>query len=79
MSGGAAARSTRDYSRIRAMRGGALNVSDWGSRMRGEGIFAEQIHALFDAVARRVGLNRAEIPTSTAHFRRPGGVQLELL
>ncbi len=72
------AKKERVLSRIRAMRGGALNVSDWGARMRGEGIFAEQIHALFDAVARRVGLNREEIPTSTAHFRRPGGVQLNL-
>jgi DNA repair photolyase len=68
----------RVLSRIRAMRGGALNVSEWGTRMRGEGIFAEQIHALFETVARRVGLNRTESPASTAHFRRPGGTQLNL-
>lgn len=68
----------RVLSRVRAMRGGQLNVSEWGRRMRGEGIFAEQIHDLFAAAARRAGLNREHPGVSTAHFRRPGGVQLNL-
>ncbi len=69
----------RVLDRIRAIRGGALNVSDWGTRMKGEGIFAEQVHALFAAAARRTGLDRGRIDLSTMNFRRPGGVQMDLL
>jgi len=68
----------RVLSRVRDLRGGALNVSEWGKRMKGEGIFAEQIHDLFHAAARRAGLNRAPLSLSTEHFRRPGGTQLNL-
>jgi DNA repair photolyase len=67
----------RVLSRVREMRGGKLNVSEWGKRMRGEGIFADQIHDLFAVAARRAGLNRVEWDLRTDHFRRPGG-QLEL-
>jgi len=67
----------RVLSRVRDLRGGKLNVSEWGKRMRGEGIFADQIHDLFAVAARRAGLNEADIPLTTEHFRRPGG-QLEL-
>lgn len=69
----------RILDRVRAMRGGALNVSEWGSRMKGEGIFAEQVHALFAASARRTGLDRGRIDLSSVNFRRPGGVQMDLL
>ena len=66
-------------SRIRELRGGKLYDATFGERMRGEGIFAEQIKQLFEVSARRAGLNREEFNLSTSHFRRPGGVQLELL
>lgn len=59
------------------MRGGRLNVSEWGRRMQGEGIFAEQIRSLFEVSARRAGLNRERVALSPAAFRRPGQ-QLEL-
>jgi DNA repair photolyase len=68
----------RVLSRVRELRGGQLYVSEWGSRMRGEGIFAEQIHDLFAVAARRAGLNRSSLELSAASFRRPGGVQLDL-
>ncbi len=68
----------RILSRVREIRGGKLNVSEWGERMRGDGIFAEQIRELFTVTARRAGLNRLHWQPSTAHFRRPGGVQLNL-
>lgn len=68
----------RVLSRVRDLRGGQLNVSDWGKRMKGEGIFAEQIHDMFEIAARRAGLNQTPSPTSGEHFRRPGGVQLNL-
>ena len=68
----------RVLSRIRDIRDGKLNVSEWGSRMKGEGIFAEQIHDMFAVAAKRVGLNQTRSAVSTAHFRPAGGRQLEL-
>ncbi len=62
----------RILSRVREIRGGQLNVSAWGDRMRGEGIFAEQIRELFTVAARRAGLNHERTTLSTAAFRRPG-------
>ncbi len=74
----APSKKARVLDRVRELRGGELNVSDWGKRMRGEGIFAEQIHDLFAVAARRAGLNRERADISTAFFRRPGGVQMGL-
>lgn len=75
----APAKKERVVARLRALHGGRLYDSTFGARLRGEGIFAEQIKQLFDVSARRAGLNREEFKLSTAHFRRPGGTQLELL
>jgi DNA repair photolyase len=72
-------KKARIVSRIRAMRGGRLNVSEWGRRMRGEGIFAEQVRALFLTAARRAGLKTDRLELSAAAFRRPGGEQLTFL
>ena len=69
----------RIVSRIREMRGGKLYDSRFGTRGRGEGLFAEQLRQLFEVTTRRLGLNREEFELSTARFRRPGGTQLELL
>jgi DNA repair photolyase len=68
----------RVLDRIRQMRGGKLYESDWGKRMRGEGVFAKQIGDLFTLSARRAGLNRGAIELTTRHFRHPPGAQLEL-
>ena len=70
-------RKNRVLGRVREIRGGRLNVSEWGRRMQGEGIFAEQIRALFAVSARRAGLDRERRALSTAAFRRPGQ-QLQL-
>jgi len=64
--------------RIRAIRGGKLNDPRFGSRMSGEGIFAEQIAQMFQIARRRVGIPDTGPELSIAHFRRPGGQQLEL-
>lgn len=69
----------RVLSRVREMRGGKLYDARFGVRGRGEGIFADQLRQIFEVTTRRLGLNREEIDLSTAHFRRPGGTQLELL
>lgn len=60
--------------RVRAVRGGRLNDARFSSRMRGEGLYADQIAALFAAAARRAGFG-AWPSLSTAAFRRPGEVQ----
>lgn len=72
-------KKARVLDRVRELRGGKLNVAEFGARMKGEGIFAEQIHDLFALAARKTGLDRGRIDLSTAGFRRPGGVQMELL
>jgi len=72
------AKKGRILSRVRAIRGGRLNVSEWGRRLRGEGVLAEQISGWFDVAARRAGLKRGRFELSSAHFRRPGGTQLAL-
>ena len=64
--------------RLESLRGGRLNDPRFGSRMKGEGHFADQIGASFRIWARRHGLDRPAPALSTASFRRPGGRQLEL-
>lgn len=57
---------------VQQMRGGRDNDPNFGSRMRGEGAYAQLIHARFKTAMRRLGLDkppREEL--STAHFRVP--------
>jgi DNA repair photolyase len=71
-------RKARVLHRIQEVRGGRLNDPRFGSRMRGEGLYAEQIGSLFALAARRAGLARRGPALSTRAFRRPGGSQLAL-
>ena len=64
--------------RIRAIRGGRMNDARFGSRMQGEGIFAEQMTALFAASLRRSGMEHRQRQLSIASFKRPAGSQLVL-
>ena len=64
--------------RIRALRGGKLNDPRFGSRMRGEGIFADQIYQMFKVARRKAGIPEDAPKLSTAAFRRPEGPQLAL-
>ena len=64
--------------RVRALRGGQLNESQFGKRMRGDGIFAEQTTSLFKLACRQAGLSHDMQTLSTAAFRRPSGPQLNL-
>ncbi|MBI3877488.1 MAG: PA0069 family radical SAM protein [Verrucomicrobia bacterium] len=63
---------------IRSTRGGELNDARFGSRMRGEGLLAEQVHRLFSVACRKHGFTKRMPELSTASFRRPGGQQLSL-
>jgi DNA repair photolyase len=64
--------------RIRDMRGGKLNDPNFGSRMQGQGVWAEQMVTLFEAGCRKAGITGGFPRLSTAGFRRPGE-QLMLL
>ena len=62
--------------RIRDMRGGRENDPEFGSRMKGEGKFAELLRSRFDIACKRLGLNadrRGEV--ETGRFLRPGARQ----
>ncbi len=63
-------RKDKVLNRVRDLRGGKLYDSAWGVRGRGEGIFAEQMSALFDVTCRKLGLNERNDAMSVAAFRR---------
>lgn len=65
-------KKARVIDRLQQLRSGKLNVSDFGARMKGEGIFATQLRDLFAVSARRAGLNQTRLELSTTAFRRPG-------
>ncbi len=64
--------------RVRELRGGALNDPRFGSRMKGEGVWADQLHALFKLGCRKAGIGPCFPELSTAAFRVPPGPQLTL-
>lgn len=57
--------------RLKAIRGGKINDPRFGSRMRGEGIFADQIEALFETACRKAGIAGHRPEISAAAFRVP--------
>jgi DNA repair photolyase len=65
-------KKARIVDRLGLLRGGKLYASTWGQRMTGEGIFAEQLKAMFEVSARRAGLTRDRFTFATHHFRKPG-------
>ena len=64
-------RAARVMARIREMRGGADNVSQFGERMTGSGIWAQLLRQRFHKASARLGLNRARIELDLSQFRRP--------
>jgi len=56
--------------RIMEMRDGKLNDPEFGSRMRGNGAYAESIAQLFALSRKRFGFNKAKKELSTASFRK---------
>jgi hypothetical protein len=72
-------RKAKVLNRIRAIRGGRLNDPNFDSRMKGEGIFAKQITAMFSLACRKAGIDGRGPNLSTAAFRRPASTaQLSL-
>lgn len=75
----APAKREKILNQIRSIRDGKLNESQFGARMRGEGIIADQIRQTYEVACRKAGLSEGHWPQlSTASFRRPQGAQLGL-
>jgi DNA repair photolyase len=64
--------------RVREIRGGKLNDPNFKTRMRGEGIYAEQMAELFQLAQKKSGITQRWPKLTTEHFRRPGRDQLSL-
>ncbi|MBV9673892.1 MAG: PA0069 family radical SAM protein [Verrucomicrobia bacterium] len=73
-------RKEKILSRIRSMRHGKLNSSEFTDRMVGDGPIAENIRNIFRVSTNRVGLSREFPRLNTASFRRlqPGQSELNL-
>ncbi|HCS26002.1 MAG TPA: radical SAM protein [Spongiibacteraceae bacterium] len=72
-------RAAHVESRIRALRGGKLYDSEFGSRMRGEGVYADLIRQRFMLAARKLGLtNERHHTLDSGHFRNPSNAQMAL-
>ncbi|MEI8041591.1 MAG: PA0069 family radical SAM protein [Verrucomicrobiota bacterium] len=72
------AKKDKILSRIRAMRRGKLNNSQFGLRMSGEGVYAGQIEAMFAVACRKAGLDGNAPQLSAASFRPCSARQLSL-
>ena len=62
-------RAARVMARIRDMRGGADNSSQFGERMTGSGIWAQLLRQRFRRAADRLGLARARVELDLTQFR----------
>jgi DNA repair photolyase len=65
-------RKDKVLNRIRSIRDGKLNDSNFHTRMRGHGVFAEQLKNMFDVASRKAGIPFRHLELSTAAFRPPG-------
>ena len=64
--------------RVREIRDGRMNDPDFGSRMRGKGVYAQHIAELFQVSCRKAGLNTVRPKLSVAGFRNPDSLQRRL-
>jgi DNA repair photolyase len=62
-------RAARIMSRVREMRGGKDNDSQFGTRMTGQGIWAELLRQRFDKASARLGYQRGRIDLDVSQFR----------
>lgn len=64
-------RARRVMARVRDMRGGRDYDASFGSRMTGEGLWADLIRQRFQKAVQRLGLNRQRVELDLSQFRRP--------
>jgi DNA repair photolyase len=68
-------RAERVMARVREMRGGKDYHSDFASRMKGHGVWAQLIATRFEKATQRLGFNRSRVELDLQAFRPPGGTQ----
>ncbi len=64
-------RAERIMARVREMRGGRDNDARFGSRMTGQGVWAQLLRQRFDKACARLHLNRERIALDLSQFRAP--------
>lgn len=64
-------RAARIMARIQEMRGGKDYDSDFASRMKGHGLWADLIRQRFEKTCHRLGLNRQRVELDCSQFRPP--------
>jgi len=64
-------RAARVMARVREMRGGRDYDARFGTRMQGEGVWAQLLRQRFEKTAARLGLNRGRVELDLTQFRRP--------
>jgi hypothetical protein len=63
---------------IQSLRGGKDNDPNFGSRMRGTGVWADLTRTRFGITCRKLGLNREKIILRNDLFTPPEGAQMRL-
>ncbi len=71
-------RAEKVLNQIKSVHGGKLNDSRFGMRMRGEGIFAEQIHKQFALAKQKFMKGRSLKPFDYSHFVKVKKSQFQL-
>jgi DNA repair photolyase len=69
-------RKEKVLNRIRSLRGGKLNDSNFHTRMQGQGLFADQIATMFKLACRKAGMNENRLTLSVTAFRPYGAGSL---
>lgn len=67
-------RAARVMARIHDLRGGKVYDSDFASRMKGQGLWADLIRQRFEKATQKLGFNRQRIELDLSRFR-PAGVK----
>ena len=65
-------RAARIMARIQEMRGGEDYNSDFATRMKGDGLWAELVRQRFEKACDRLGFKRQRVELELSHFRPPG-------
>jgi DNA repair photolyase len=65
-------RAARIMARVREMHGGKDYDSDFATRLKGKGAWAQLIAQRFEKATQRLGFNRDRVELDTTRFRRPG-------
>jgi DNA repair photolyase len=64
-------RAARVMARVREMRGGRDYRADFGSRMKGEGVWAQLLQQRLAKAKKRLGLDRERVALDLTQFRKP--------